>query len=363
MISKEKLNLIRFSRTETIGPITFFRLMENYNQDIEKILCYLKNEKKLKIPSEKDILQEISALNDRDGEIITYLDDEYPQILKTIEDFPPVISVLGDLSNEIYAKNRAISIVGSRNCSISGKKFTKYIVKELVDRNFITISGLANGIDETVHQETIDNNGKTIAVLGSGLGYLYPNTRLAEDIVKSGGIVISEMPFFEKPRPQYFPRRNRIIAGLSMSTLVIEAGSKSGSMITANLAAKYGRTVFAVPGFPMDERSTGTNQLIKDGAVMARDIEDILEELKDFYQQEELFGRNDESIFHKKIDPNTTELEKRILNALDQKSETSLNDLLRFIPEIDQSAMLIAITELEIKNLIERDIIGRIILV
>ena len=387
MTSKKKLNLIRLSRTEKIGSVSFMRLMEENNQNIDLILEKIIEDGKLLVPSEEEILNEISILKIKGGKIITYLDSDYPWILKTTDGFPTVISVLGDISSFSSERNRSISIVGSRNCSIFGKKFTKYIVEELINRNFITISGLARGIDEVVHTETINSGGKTIAILGSGLDYFYPSVKLAERILENGGAVISEMPFFEKPRPQYFPRRNRIIAGLSLGTLVIEADKKSGSMITANQAAKFGRTVFAVPGFPLDDRSTGTNQLIKDGAVMVRDIDDLMEELNDvhFIQQSNIFKDNSELLTKKRLSTKQTKsltqtdsideesqmeselskelsIENCILNALNKKTEIDLNDLLQFMPEINFNSVLIAISELEIKGLVQRNPLGQFIL-
>jgi DNA processing protein len=364
MLSTQKLNLIRLSRTEKIGPITLLKLMTAYNNDVALVLNFLEREKKLLIPEAKTILNEISILESKGGRILTYLDEDYPWILKLTDDFPPVISIIGDLSSEIYKKRRAISIVGSRNCSILAKKFTKYIVDELTNRNFITISGLANGIDEVVHQETINNNSRTVAVLGSGLAHFYPNTNLGNEIISHGGVIISELPFFEKPNPKYFPMRNRIIAGMSVATLVVEAGIKSGSIITANKAAKYGRIVFSVPGFPTDDRSTGTNQLIKDGAVMVRDIDDIINELQngDFIQQDNIFN----TFNNKKIEKSNIEMgeiEKRILEALNSKTETEFNDLIALMPEVNFNSVLIAISELEIKNLIKRNIFGQIVLV
>ena len=280
MVSNQKLNLIKLARTEKLGQTNFFRLMSMYNNDATVALEAIKHNKQFTIPSDSEILDEIEILNKINAKILTYQDEEYPWMLKLINDFPPIISVIGGLSKDKYKKNRSISIVGSRNCSILGKKFTQYITRELVNRNFTIISGLANGIDQAAHEETIKNQGNTIAVIGSGLSDFYPNIRLAHEIIENDGVIISELPFSKKSQPRFFPQRNRIIAGISIGTLIVEANVKSGSMITANQAIKYNRTVFSVPGFPTDDRSSGTNQLIKDGAVMVRNIEDIVEELQ-----------------------------------------------------------------------------------
>lgn len=374
MISNQKLSLIRLARTEKLGQTNFFRLMSMHNNDAELALDSIKDDKRFLLPKKSEILKEISQLEKINGQVLTYQDPDYPWLLKLINDFPPVISVIGDLSQTKYKKNRSVSIVGSRNCSILGKKFTQYITEELVKRNFTIISGLANGIDEAAHEEALENQGNTIAVIGSGLSNFYPNTQLAYEIIQKDGVIISELPFDQKPKPSFFPRRNRIIAGLSLGTLIVEADIKSGSMITANQAAKYNRIVFAVPGFPVDNRSSGTNQLIKDGATMVRDINDIMDELqtsnhidynsifsttiedkKEFLKQNSLFNNIDFSTLN--------DLETRIISAINGKTNIDLSDLSSILPDVYFNSILIAISELEAKNIITKDALGQISLI
>lgn len=167
------------------------------------------------------------------------------------------------------------AIVGSRNASFHGEKFTSSISKELADNNIIIASGLANGIDSKAHLASLPN---TIAVIAGGIDKIYPahNHRLYKDIAEKG-LILAESKIGESPNPHSFPRRNRIIAGIAKVTLVIEGGLKSGSLITARIANEMGREVGAVPGYPMDPRSKGTNKLIRDGALMVESAEDILE--------------------------------------------------------------------------------------
>ncbi len=371
MISNQKLNLIKLARTEKLGQSNFFRLMSMHNNDATLAVEVIKNNKHFKVPSDSYILDEIETLNKINAKILTYQDEEYPWMLKSINDFPPIISVIGDLSQESYKQNRSISIVGSRNCSVLGKKFTQYIVKELVNRNFTVISGLANGIDQAAHEETIKNQGNTIAVIGCGLSDFYPNIRLGHEIIENGGVIISELPFSQKPQPRFFPQRNRIIAGISLCTLIVEATIKSGSMITAGQAIKYNRTVFSVPGFPTDDRSSGTNQLIKDGAVMVRKIDDIIEELQDnsFINRHSVFStvtKNKKKtemidIFEStNSSSNLNSLDIQIINLLNGKTEINLNDLFVMLPNMCFNSILIAISELESKNIIMRNAIGQI---
>ena len=354
MIEKNKINIIRLARSHKIGPVSFFKLMKLYNDDTELIINTILN--KFNIPSENEILQEIEILEANGGKIITYLDEEYPWMLHLIDDKPPVLSIYGNLSDPIYKKNFLISIVGTRNSSIPGFQFAEYLAKELIIRNFIIISGLATGIDSAAHRAALNENRQTIAIIGSGLSQCYPNKQLARDMVEKNGLIISEFPFSEEPKIYNFPRRNRIIAGFSAATIVVEAGLKSGSKNTANHANKYGRTVFAVPGFPSDYRSVGTNQLIKDGAIMVTSIQDILDELKSSNYSSndnlfEYFSQNTKLKFTKN-DEKLNEIEDKIISCFNSKIELDINDILEKLPEIPLNKLLIALANLEMTNII-----------
>ncbi|MDA2921876.1 DNA-processing protein DprA [Patescibacteria group bacterium AH-259-L07] len=207
---------------------------------------------------------------------ITPQDKNYPQLLKEIPDSPHKLYVWGVLKQK---EKYPLAVVGTRKVSNYGKQVTIELVKELAKQGLTIISGLALGVDGISHQAALDANGRTIAVLGSGFDHLYPqeHAKLANDIVKSGGAIITEYPPDAKPTQKTFPARNRIIAGMSLGVLVIEAPMRSGALITARHALEQNRDVFAVPGSIYNKNSAGTNNLIKMGAKPVTSPEDILE--------------------------------------------------------------------------------------
>jgi len=234
-----------------------------------------KGTSKTKVASETSIRDELQHAKNID---ITYLligEDGYPEQLAAIADAPPILTILGDAS---LLTKRSIAVVGARNSSAGGLKFTRSICGALSEYGFVIVSGMARGIDTVAHQASVA--GGTIACLAGGIDVVYPqeNTPLYEAIVQNG-LLISEMAPGTKPLARHFPRRNRIISGLSAGLLVVEAARKSGSLITARYAAEQGREVFAVPGSPLDPRAQGTNQLIKDGAALIQSADDIIAEL------------------------------------------------------------------------------------
>jgi DNA processing protein len=204
-------------------------------------------------------------------------DKNYPKLLKEIFDPPPVLYIKGELPKS----EKTIGVVGTRKITVYGKQVTESLVRGLVNNGFVIVSGLARGVDSFAHKVTVENGGKTIAVLGGGLDLIYPpeNVPLANKIVETGGAVLSEFPLGMNPVPGNFPARNRIISGLSLGILVTEAGEDSGSLITAGQALEQGREVFAVPGPIYSKLSVGPARLIKDGAKLVTSVEDILEEL------------------------------------------------------------------------------------
>jgi len=204
-------------------------------------------------------------------------DPLYPARLREIYDYPPVLYVRGALPAQ---DEPCLAIVGTRRPTIYGRQVTEEIVGDLARSNVAIISGLARGIDSVAHRTALDAGGKTVAVFGSGLDIVYPaeNAKLAQAILERGALV-SEFPLGIKPKPEYFPLRNRIMSGLSLGVLVVEAGEKSGALITAHQAVEQNREVFAVPGSILSPASQGTNHLIQEGAKLVRNCTDILEEL------------------------------------------------------------------------------------
>ncbi|MBM2821154.1 MAG: Protecting protein DprA protein [Candidatus Berkelbacteria bacterium] len=205
-------------------------------------------------------------------------DKDYPKLLKEISDPPGILYIKGNLSLQDEV---SLAVVGSRKYSLYGKKATNYIVGPLVQNGLCIVSGLALGIDAIAHEVALSSKGRTLAVLGCGLDQIYPlaNIRLADKIIKSGGALISEFPLGMPALRHNFPIRNRIIAGLTLGTLVIECAEGSGSLLTAAAAIDYNREVFAVPGEIFSETSSGTNRLIKMGAKIVTSHRDVLEDL------------------------------------------------------------------------------------
>jgi len=209
--------------------------------------------------------------------VVTCHDEDYPSRLKEIHDYPPLLYIRGTLLPE---DEWCLAVVGTRRATVYGRQVTEEIVADLA-RNRITIaSGLAKGIDTVAHRSTLEAGGRSLAIFACGLDSVYPseNSELARRIMQQGAL-ISEYPLGTKPRADNFPRRNRIMSGLSLGVLVVEAGETSGAMITARLALEQNREVFAIPGSILSPVSKGTNHLIQDGAKLVRDYTDILEEL------------------------------------------------------------------------------------
>lgn len=205
-------------------------------------------------------------------------DNIYPDILREINNPPKRLYAIGNIS---LLNRKSVAIVGSRNSSEYGEKMTKKITKELVENNIVIVSGMANGIDTIAHETCIENYGETIAVLGSGFGYIYPkgNEKLFYKIIDCGGLVLSEYPISTPVNMKNFPKRNRIISGISMGTLVIEAAYRSGTSITAKLAKLQNKKVFCIPHSLGDKNSYGTIRLIQNGAILVRNGDDIIKKL------------------------------------------------------------------------------------
>lgn len=290
--SKDKKNLtnnqqktidcLRLIRSENIGVFSFWRLIELFGdpstavKEADNFFKKLNLKKKIKIASLNFVEKELEDTEKFGAKLISFFDDNYPKALQKIYDSPPLIAVKGDIS---LLENSSISIVGARNCSFNGANIAKKIAVEFGQNSFVTISGLARGIDSAVHEASILSG--TIGVIAGGINSIYPyeNRRLYQQISEVG-LLISEMPFNAPPKSNYFIKRNRIISGLSSSLIVIEASNKSGSLATARFALEQGREVFACAGSPFDPRCSGVNQLIKDGANIISDLDYLIEDVK-----------------------------------------------------------------------------------
>jgi len=227
-----------------------------------------------KVP--KDVKEDLALVQKNGFGIVTFSDSDYPPLLRQIHDPPPVLYAYGKLRSD----SLNIAMVGSRNATSYGSTTTRRLSGDLVRRGFTVVSGMARGIDSAAHIGALTAKGETIAVLGCGLGTVYPaeNRKLFHRIGETGA-VISEFPFLTPPEAFNFPIRNRIISGMALGAIIVEATRKSGSLITAKLAAEQGREVFAVPGSVASFKSMGTHGLIKEGAKLVENVNDIIEEL------------------------------------------------------------------------------------
>ncbi len=222
---------------------------------------------------------ELDRVKELGGDVLILDDGSYPSLLREIDDPPPVLYVKGDW--QACFDQPSVGVVGSRTCSTYGENASEMLARDLASRGVCVISGLARGIDAAAHRGAIRGNGRTIAVLGTGIDAVYPreNTGLVRDILNSGGCVVTQFPLGTPPLKDNFPYRNRIISGLSLGVLIVEASERSGSLITARLAAEQGREVMAVPGNITSGVSFGTNYLIKSGAKLVQQWQDVVSEL------------------------------------------------------------------------------------
>lgn len=280
----EKIAWLRLIRTENVGPITFYRLLERFGSAaaaLEALPALARKGGRLKPqtpPPVSAIEAECDALDSFGGQFVFAAEDSYPLALSACEDAPPVLAVKGD--THLLARP-GIGMVGARNASLNGRKFAEKLARDLGAGDQVVTSGLARGIDTAAHTGALATG--TIAVVAGGINIIYPaeNRDLYEQIARHG-LIVAESPFGMEPMARHFPKRNRIISGLSSGVVVIEATLKSGSLITARLAGEQGRDVFAVPGHPFDPRAGGPNKLLKDGAVLVEKAQDILDALHDF---------------------------------------------------------------------------------
>lgn len=355
MISEETRYLLALNEIDDIGSISIKKLLHKFGSfkkifeaEIEEItsLSGIKHEtakaiKNFKGWNKVDSLIENCQKNNI--KIYTINDEKYPGLLKEIYSPPPILFCKGELQQADYF---GIAVVGSRKMTDYGRRITEKLSSELASCGITVVSGLARGIDSVAHNAALSSGGRTVAVLGSGLNNIYPpeNKALAQKIAESGA-VLSEFYPYETPKRENFPRRNRIISGMTIGTLVTEADIRSGALITASFALEQGREVFAVPGNITSKNSEGTNYLIKNGAKLVQKVEDILEEIGQFIPSLK-------ELTHKQIESKIVELngeEKTIFDAVE--NPVSLDEII-LKTGINTSRVLEALLMLEIKGLV-----------
>jgi DNA processing protein len=274
---EQRLDWLRLIRSERIGPRTFRALVNRFGGargalDALPDLARKAGRLTIKVTSRPEAEKEIEGLTRLGGVLIAQSEPHYPRTLLAIDTAPPLIAVRG--APEVLARP-TVAIVGSRNASAMGGTFAERLAAELGRAGYVVVSGLARGIDSRAHRAALATG--TVAVLAGGHDHIYPseNKPLLDRILAEGGAAVSEMPLGWEPRARDFPRRNRIVSGLSYGVIVVEAAKRSGSLITARFALEQGREVFAVPGSPLDPRAEGTNELIRAGATLCTSAENV----------------------------------------------------------------------------------------
>jgi len=270
---------LRLARTEGVGPVAYRRLMARFGaaEAAQEALPGLARaggrSAAPRVPAAGDVRREIDQVAGLGGRLIFLHDAGYPPLLAQLDDAPSVLAVLGDAA---LLLGRAVAVVGSRNASANGQRIAEGLAAELAAAGLVVVSGLARGIDAAAHRGAL-RTGVTVACVAGGPDIAYPpEHRALQAQIAEGGAVVSEHAPGVQPQARHFPRRNRVIAGLSLGVVVVEAAPRSGSLITARLAGEAGREVFAVPGSPLDPRSRGANGLIRDGAHLTETAQDVL---------------------------------------------------------------------------------------
>ena len=299
------LAYIRLSRTEKLGPVTFRRLMNLYGEPhtalsaLPELAARGGRSKAFKALSAQAAKREYDATQKLGGTFLILATATYPKLLAQTPDAPPVMSCYGHAH---LLTKPALAMVGARNASAAGQRIAGKLAKDIGARDLLVVSGLARGIDRAAHKGALETG--TIAVIANGIDHSYPreNAELQKQIVEQG-LILCENPPGTAPQASQFPRRNRIISGLSLGVIVVEAARRSGSLITARLEGEYGREVMAVPGSPLDPRCHGSNHLIRTGAALIEMVDDIMEAVRPLIENMALKTPDQKTQRHQKTAP------------------------------------------------------------
>lgn len=355
------LDFLQLINTEKVGPVWFYKYLAKYGSASEALTAIAASKK---ILPRKDAEKELECARKHNIQIISFEDALYPAALKELNDAPPILYVKGNA--DLLKHPVCLSIVGSRNASVAGRKIASRIAYDLTNADVLVISGMARGIDAAAHKGALyakDQKGPTVAVLGTGVDVCYPeeNAELYEKIAAQG-VLISEFSLGEEANISNFPRRNRIVSALSMGVLVVEASLNSGSLITARLALEQGKDVFAVPASPFENKSAGSNKLIKEGALLTESADDILQTFA-LTQNQTLKTFQNATLKPKVLDIEKKEgimQKKSCENPQDDcllqtigSSGIEQDDLIRHL-NMKASDALVKITELEFNGLVTR---------
>jgi DNA processing protein len=354
---EQRLEWLRLIRSQNVGPRTFRALLNHFG-GARAALAALPSLARRggagapQICSREDAEREIEACAKFGIALVALGESNYPRRLQMIDDAPPLLAIRG---NADVLAMPLIAIVGSRNASATGVKMTERLTRGLCEAGFAIASGLARGIDAAAHRASLATG--TLAVLAGGQDRVYPpeHAGLLDDVLHTG-LAVTEMPLGWEPRARDFPRRNRLISGVSLGVVIVEAAKRSGSLITARLALEQGREVFAVPGSPLDSRAEGTNSLIKQGATPVTEADDIVSVLRPIMGPEldtELPAREQDRDEHEKSAPEPAADERARVIALLSPAPVSIDDLIR-LSSTSPRIVRMVLLELEIAGRIER---------
>lgn len=349
----QRVAWLRLLRTDNVGPATFRQLLNRFGS-AEAALAALpdllkRTGKPAHIASQSAAEDEIAGLSRYGARLVAAGELGYPDLLNYIPQSPPLVTMAGGQNLDW---RRTVGIVGARNASAAGLKMTRMLATDLGGRGYTVVSGLARGIDTAAHKATLLTG--TIAVLAGGFDKIYPdeNIPLAHDILDNGGALLTEMPLGWEPRARDFPRRNRLVSGLSLGIVVVEAAKRSGSLITARLALEQNRDVFAVPGSPLDPRAEGGNALIQQGAKLITNARDIIESLSSADPSSSaLFDRDWEPDLAPEAPPPSEDDKSRLLSSL-SSTPVEVDELVRQ-SGLSVSAMQMLLLELDLAGQIE----------
>ncbi|MEN6449852.1 MAG: DNA-processing protein DprA [Thermoguttaceae bacterium] len=358
-VSEDLRHVLRLAMVAGVGPRTRRLLLDRFGSS-EAVLAAAPSELRsvqgvgpklteriVAAREEIDVDSLIAVCQRRDVEIVAETDEAYPSLLRQIPDPPPVLFVRGELKPQ---DGMAIGVVGTRHATHYGLRQAERLAASLARAGLTIVSGLARGIDAAAHRGAIEAGGRTLAILGSGVLSIYPpeHESLAEEVVAHGALV-SEAPPLAAPHSGVFPQRNRVISGLSLGVIVVEAGDRSGALITARLAMEQGREVFAVPGRIEDPTSRGCHRLIRDGAKLVQTVDDVLEELGPLFEPA---SRDDGREVHHPAELLLNEQEQKILDAIGS-DPTSLDAILA-ATSLSVPNILSTLSVLEMRRLVRR---------
>lgn len=358
MSDADKIARLRLIRSERIGPVTYFQLLSRFGS-AEVALSALPDMarrgggKPPRIASRADAEREIAAVEKAGARQLFLGLPPYPSLLAELEDAPPVITCKGHVS---LFDRPSVAIVGARNASAAAVRFARALATGLSDAGLTVVSGLARGIDGAAHMGSLD--GGTIAVVAGGIDVVYPpEHRELQARIGEQGLIVAEQPPGVEPQARHFPRRNRIISGLSLGVVVVEAAPRSGSLITARLALEQGRDVMAVPGSPLDPRAQGCNQLIRDGAILIQSAADVIETIKPFGQRD--LWSSTPGYAPAKIAPDADDRERRAVERLLGPTPVPVDEVIR-LSELSPAIVHTVLLELELGGRLERHAGGRV---